>query len=175
MATIKTTGTGSGLRIITKTVEGQVLVSCGCCDPCAALPETLTVVFSGIQKCPDSILDVTNGLYEVNLSGSGEWAYNDATHRVDVICFTASNYTALGGNPDYLPNGIAPDDSSTPIFSINYGRKDPEDPTELLGLFASSDRTAFQYASESSAGTSGLVCGLDSAIGYGGTATISWE
>ena len=41
MATIKTTGTGSALRVITKTIDGQVRVSCECCDPepvCCILP-----------------------------------------------------------------------------------------------------------------------------------------
>ena len=41
MSTIKTTGTGAALRVITKTVGGEVLVSCSCCSDtpeCCILP-----------------------------------------------------------------------------------------------------------------------------------------
>jgi len=181
MATIKTTGSGSALRVITKTVDGQVRVSCGCCDPCGSLPETLTVVFSGIQKCPDSILDVTNGLYEVVRSG-GEWIYDDSTYYVSVECLTAVQWMAgsLPNAADYLPNGIAIDDSTTPIFGIIYGKYYTEDGDLFLYAFYRPSDFGYKLASEMSAGNNSTNCigfpsGFDGTIGFGGTATISWE
>jgi hypothetical protein len=38
MATIKTTGTGTGLRILTKTAAGIQRVSCSCCDEAGCCP-----------------------------------------------------------------------------------------------------------------------------------------
>ena len=38
MATIKTTGTGSGLRVLTKTASGVQRVSCSCCEEAVCCP-----------------------------------------------------------------------------------------------------------------------------------------
>jgi hypothetical protein len=79
MATIKTTGTGSELRIITKTVEGQVLVSCECCviGFCDSLPATVDVTFSGITRCsPSDSFPLPNGLYTLTLNEElGQFLY----------------------------------------------------------------------------------------------------
>jgi hypothetical protein len=183
MATIALIGTTTDKKVVIKTVDGIQKVSCLFCDPCEALPDTLTVVFSGIQKCPSSTIDPVNGLYEVNLSGGGSnWEYNDSIYYVRVDCFTAKQYMSGGGSgADMLPSGIAIDDCTTPIFDIEYGIYDPEDPITLLEFFGPSSCIKFKYASKLYPATNGTVCpncftsGFDGAIGYGGTATISWE
>ena len=54
---IKTTGTGSALRIITKTVDGEVRVSCECCEPCCMYPaQALTDGLYTAADLPDEIV-----------------------------------------------------------------------------------------------------------------------
>ena len=107
----------------------------------------------------------------------GAWTHDDSTYYVEVECITAVHYMN-GRDPsaaNNLPNGIAIDDSTTPIFSISYGIYYTEDGELFLFAFY-----GIGLASELSAGNNWTDCtvrlsGFDGTVGYGGTATISWE
>ena len=57
MATIKTTGTGSGLRVLTKTADGVQRVSCSCCEEafCCPYPADQLGVGYTQDDLPDTI------------------------------------------------------------------------------------------------------------------------
>ena len=64
MATIKTTGIGDALRIITKTVSGQVRVSCGCCEQAGCCMYPAQGLIDGlftVADLPDEIAMSSNG------------------------------------------------------------------------------------------------------------------
>jgi len=197
MATIALSGTGTDKKVVLKTVDGVQKVSCSCCETCATLPQTLTIVFSGIQKCAnpggdpppgwyaDSSITVINGLYEVTRNSSifDTWIYSDATYQIRVKCSNAASIMSGSGGSyaDRIPSGIALDDGTTPLFEILYYTLDPEEPALYWGFFGRTDSIAWQYASKSSPGTSGMQCNytlggyFDRNLASGGIATISWE
>jgi hypothetical protein len=55
---IKTTGTGDGLRVLTKTVDGEVRVSCSCCEEveCCMYPAESYGVGYNFEDLPDSVV-----------------------------------------------------------------------------------------------------------------------
>ena len=64
MATIKTTGTGSGLRVLTKTADGVQRVSCSCCEEavCCMYPADQLGVGYSEADLPDSITITIDGV-----------------------------------------------------------------------------------------------------------------
>ena len=58
MATIKTTGTGTGLRILTKTAAGIQRVSCSCCDEAGCCPYPADQLGIGYTQddLPDTVI-----------------------------------------------------------------------------------------------------------------------
>ena len=78
MATIKTTGTGTGLRILTKTASGIQRVSCTCCegsDVCCVFP-------AACGKGPSSVLFYDQILNETS---AGSLTYGDSENGVALI------------------------------------------------------------------------------------------
>jgi hypothetical protein len=76
MATIKTTGTGTGLRILTKTADGVQRVSCSCCGTfCCVFP-------ASCGKGPQSIIHYGVELQETSL---GSLTYGDAQNGLALV------------------------------------------------------------------------------------------
>ena len=175
MATIKTTGIGAALRVLTKTSDEVQRISCFCCG-CSSVPSQITVVFSGLTTCPASpaypapVVSATLTRENPNESHY----YTDALQEVSAGCTTAKQiYEAALVGIDltaYIPEGISPDDTSTPLFII-----------EILGEAPSTGfGNAFQglWAMKDSPVTNLLDfadCDSQDAWAYGGTATLSWE
>ena len=120
MATIKTTGTGSGLRVLTKTSGGVQRVSCSCCEAVCCmypadqlgvdftnddLPDNLTVNGSSLSRAGSAYGNMTNGV----IFESGVWAlYTDGNR-------STSNCLILGDG-----NFTAGDNSVEDQFAATY-------------------------------------------------------
>jgi len=175
MATIKTTGTGSALRVLTKTSDEVQRVSCSCCG-CASVPDEITVVFSGLTVCdggyPAPITTATLTRENPNESHF----YEDALQLVTVGCTNAKaiyEAAAVPGAIDltgYIPEGISPDDTGTPLFSITIFGEDPSTGfgNAFRGLWALKDTPITNFIDFGD-------CDSSDEWAYGGTATISWE
>lgn len=93
MATIKTTGSGSELRIITKTVDGEVRVSCECCEEIACCMYPAQGLLDGIylrQDLPEIVFAYgqTDSPYTIVFSlvlGGGEAIYESSGNRIAII------------------------------------------------------------------------------------------
>jgi len=106
MGTIKTTGTGSALRIITKTVDSEVRVSCSCCEegccmyPAASavaadLPAAITLLGVGsLTKSGSAYGDTTNGV----ILESGVWAKYVSGVRSTQACLITGDGNLTPGN-----------------------------------------------------------------------------
>ena len=174
MATIKTTGSASGLRIITKKVNGLPRVSCLCCG-CASVPSKITVVFSGLTVCdvryPAPLTFAT--LTQENPNES--YYYEDALQLVSAGCTTAKQIyeaAAVPGAIDltgYIPEGIAPDDTGTPLFIIQITGEDVSTGfgNAFQGLWAMKDSPVANNIDFDN-------CADRDDWAYGGTATLSW-
>lgn len=70
---IRTTGAGSALRIITKTVDGEARVSCSCCVECCMYPADQLGIEYDAADLPDELTIDWEGHYTgaVTKSGSG--------------------------------------------------------------------------------------------------------
>jgi len=169
MATIKTTGSGAELRIITQTIEGQARISCLCCG-CASVPDEITIVFSGLTVCepeyPTPVAMATLTRFSINA-----WFYLDTFNLVEVICTTSKCiHEFLPDRVGLIPEGIAPDDTSTPLFSI--GLSGESAPITFSNAFGGS------YCVKDSPLANFLDfagCDLRDNWAYGGTAQISCE
>jgi len=171
MATIKTTGIGSSLRVLTKTDEDEVQrVSCSCCDPCASVPDEITVVFSGLTVCePEYPAPVTTAtLTRFSISG---WFYSDTFNLVEVTCTTSKFiHEFLPDRVGFIPEGIEPDDTSTPLFAVSInGESAPiTNSNAFIGFYGVKDSPEVNLLDFAD-------CDSQDAWAYGGTATISWE
>jgi hypothetical protein len=174
MASIALSGTGTDKKVVLKTIDGVQKVSCSCCDPCASLPDEITIVFSGITPCipRDGIPPYPAILSTATLSRmtvEDPFEYNDGISVISVVCVPASQYV---DTPEELPAGVDPD-SNTPLFLVQYigsGSGGGEDGYGLAFLN--------ELPGEKNEITSQIVdCGElgREGWGYGGTATISWE
>lgn len=109
MATIKTTGTGSALRIITKTASGVQRVSCSCCEICCMypadqlgadftnddLPDNLTVNGSSLSRAGSAYGNITNGV----IFESGVWAlYTDGNRSTSNCLILGDGNFTVGDN-----------------------------------------------------------------------------
>lgn len=81
---IKTTGTGSGLRVLTKTVDGEVRVSCECCEEgCCMYPADLLGSAYEADGLPDAVTVNWTGRFTGSMSRSGSgYAGEGATLQV---------------------------------------------------------------------------------------------
>ena len=172
MATIKTTGIGSSLRVLTKTDEDEVQrVSCSCCDPCASVPDEITVVFSGLTVCePEYPAPITTAtLTRFSING---WGYSGTFDEVTVTCTTSKFiHEFLPDRVEFIPEGIAADDTSTPLFDVNInGNAAPiTNSNAFTGFYGVKDSPLANLLDSDGCGES------DDNWAYGGTATISWE
>jgi hypothetical protein len=126
--------------------------SCACCL-CGGLPLEISIIFSGIQSCPDAIedcpqTDFSAVTWELDKDAPDRWfKLNEAgTMRVFLYC-----------NDSVVPNTFSVLLESTsnvedPIFISNQS------------TFSASPMTVYNTLTEGDCG-----------CGYGGTATISWE
>jgi hypothetical protein len=173
MATIALRGTETK-KVVLKTIDGVQKVSCLCCG-CASVPDEITVVFSGITTCPASPAYpaplVSATLTQENPNES--YYYTDALQEVSAGCTTAKQiYDALPGIDltAYIPEGIAPDDTTTPLFIIQITGEAPSTGfgNAFQGLWAMKDSPVTNLIDF------GDCAGRDE-WAYGGTATLSWE
>ena len=177
--TIKTTGTGDDLRVLANAGEDEIQrVSCSCCDACASVPDEITIVFSGLTGCPASpaypapLVSATLTRENPNESHG----YQDALHNLTAGCVTAKQVyeaAALGFDlTAYLPEGIAPDDTSTPLFIIQMSGEsgDVTFLNAFIGYLAIKDTPVTNIIDLADCG----IFNDDLYWTYGGTATISW-
>jgi len=180
MATIAISGAETDKKVVLKTVDGVQKVSCLCCG-CASVPSQITVVFSGLTGCPASpaypapLVSATLTRENPNESHF----YEDALQSVNVGCVTAKQVyeaAAVPGAIDltgYIPEGIAPDDTSTPLFIIQMSGEsgDVTFLNAFIGYFAIKDTPVTNTIDLADCG----IFNDDKYWTYGGTATISWE
>jgi hypothetical protein len=175
MATIKTTGSGSALRIITKTVSGVARVSCLCCG-CDSVPDEITVVFSGITLCPNEpAFPTTIATAILTKTPDGSFfTYNDGNNEIDATCFLPSDI--VNNLPELIPDIPAGIDlnGSTPLFIITYrapegggGGGPDQDGTAFIGGFVTNGGSVTNKLAADDC--------FSEEWAYGGTATLSWE
>jgi len=170
MATIALSGTGTDKKVVLKTVGGVQKVSCSCCG-CGSVPNEISVVFSGINVCTNApSFPGTLSSAVLTRDESGNFLYDDGTHRIGAICWTPNIISQF--YPEWIPDipvNIDPNGSS-PIFSIYYYAEDG------TGIIFASVFTG-QFAANGGSVSNILTasdCDPTTAIRYGGTATISW-
>jgi hypothetical protein len=99
--------------------------------------------------------------------------YQDDLQIVQVGCTTAKQIYAFLPTIDltaYIPEGISPDDTSTPLFSIEVFGEAPSTGfgNAFRGLWAMKDSPVTNFIDF------GDCAGRDE-WAYGGTATLSWQ
>jgi hypothetical protein len=170
--TIKTTGTGDDVRVLANTGEDEIQrVSCSCCDACASVPDEITVVFSGLTVCePEYPAPITTAtLTRFSISG---WGYSGPFDEVTVTCTTSKDiHEFFPSRVEFIPEGIAADDTSTPLFAVNInGNAAPiTNSNAFTGFYGVKDGPLANLLDSDGCGES------DDNWAYGGTATISWE
>jgi len=176
MATIAISGAETDKKVVLKTVDGVQKVSCLCCG-CASVPSQITVVFSGITICPSSPA-YPEPLTTATLTQENPnevYFYQDALQIVQVGCATAKEIYAAAAVPgavdltSYIPDGIAPDDNTTPLFIIEILGEDPSTGfgNAFQGLWAMKDSPVTNLIDFGN-------CASRDDWAYGGTATLSW-
>jgi hypothetical protein len=175
MATIATIGGTATPRIITKTVDGVVRISCLCCG-CDSVPSEITVVFSGLILCPyEPAFPETIATAILTRDPDGGFSYNDGNNEVRATCYVPSfiveNLPEL--IPD-IPEGVDLN-SSTPLFIISYraaegggGGGQDNDGRVFTGGFAINGGSVVNKLTFDD-------CNSGDEWAYGGTATLSWE
>mgnify|MGYP003649607966 CR=1 FL=1 len=172
MASIALSGTGTK-RVVLKTVNGVQKVSCSCCG-CDSVPDEISVVFSGMTTCPISPAypaPLTSATLTYSL-GSNEWIYSDGLNVVRANCLSAKYiYEFLPEYAGNIPSGIAPDDTGTPLFTIDLvgDSGDVTDLSAFLGLYCIKNGSVTNKNTLADCGFSS-----DERWAYGGTATLSW-
>ena len=177
MATIKTTGTGSGLRVLTKTASGVQRVSCSCCAigccmyPAASavaadLPDAITLLGVGsLAKSGTDYGDTNNGV----ILETGVWARYLAGVR------STSNCLILGdGNFTVGDNSV--EDQFAASYTVNFNEPYPERGLPATQTFVRESLCVWKSTSGYDYGTGTIYYDvLTYGSGFGPYGSTEWE
>jgi len=166
MATVKTTGTGATLRILTKTADGVQRVSCSCCES----EEYCCVFPASCGKGPQSIIHYGVELQETSL---GSLTYGDAQNGLTLVDDqwiiyrngTSRSQTCLGAhfNDESIPSPIVGAFLASTYAVDLFYEGDPRDSLTVTYY-------GFSMATDANCGngTGQARCGFVGQCGWGG-------
>jgi hypothetical protein len=143
-----------------------------CCDPCASLPDQITVVFSGLTLCPPksglpdnpptlnfAVLTRTSANEFID-GVNGLWTYNDGNNWIRAVCFSDEN-----GVKFYLSYDGAAD--ADPFVPPGGGGGPDKDGSAFAAAYFTNGSSLPNMLDSDNCGNDGWA--------YGGVATLSWE